>query len=31
VQRIVEAYDEHSRREAPDRSEIVQRLAERRA
>ncbi|HTD57837.1 MAG TPA: PhoH family protein, partial [Solirubrobacteraceae bacterium] len=31
VQRIVEAYDAHSRREAPDRSEIVQRLAERRA
>jgi len=30
VQRIVEAYDEHSERMAPDRSEIGQRLAERR-
>jgi phosphate starvation-inducible protein PhoH and related proteins len=30
VQRIVEAYDEHSRSEVPDRSETVQRLAERR-
>jgi phosphate starvation-inducible protein PhoH and related proteins len=27
VQRIVEAYDEHSKREAPDRSKIVQRFA----
>jgi phosphate starvation-inducible protein PhoH and related proteins len=30
VQRIVEAYDEHSQREAPDRSEIVQLAADRR-
>jgi phosphate starvation-inducible PhoH-like protein len=30
VQRIVEAYDEHAQRDAPDRSKIVQHAAERR-